>query len=198
MVPDELRLKQIPGIDFDAALTNCGSLDALWDTLKTYHTTLRSNAEKIETLQREGDLRNYTIAVHALKSSSRLIGALALSADALAMENAGNAGDASLIAEKTPALLQAYRTLGEALSGLFPEQNTNDLPEIDTAALKSLNAKLRAAVDDFDLDALDEAVDALSGYRFPDALQDTVRLVRESAAAADWGALDEALGKLET
>ena len=195
-MPDEQQLRQIPALDVDAAITNCGSFEAFLETLKTYYGTLFSGADKIERLLEEGDLKNYTIAVHALKSSSRLVGALSLSADALEMENAGNAGDKTLIAEKTPQLLAGYRALGEALSVLFPKQDEALLEDISADTLAGIVANITAAADDFDLDALDEAVAALEHYRFPAEQTAQIERVRECAAAADWSALEEAISAL--
>lgn len=53
-----------------------------------------------------GDIEDYTIAVHALKSSSRSIGATELGEMAYGCELAGKAGDVSKIAELTPPLLE--------------------------------------------------------------------------------------------
>ena len=56
--------------------------------------------------------------VHSLKSTSRAIGAKQLSELALTLEQAGRTGNIDLIKEKTPELLEIYRSLGESLAEL--------------------------------------------------------------------------------
>ena len=51
------------------------------------------NYQNIATLHQEHDTRNYTIKVHALKSSSRIIGAAELSSLAKDLEAAGDKMD---------------------------------------------------------------------------------------------------------
>ena len=51
---------------------------------------IEKNADELEKLLQEGDYENYTIKVHALKSSARLIGAEELSETARKLEAYGN------------------------------------------------------------------------------------------------------------
>ena len=62
------------------------------------------------------DYENYTIKVHALKSSARVIGASNLSDMAKDLEAAGKAGDIEKIKNDTAGLLKAYIELDDRLS----------------------------------------------------------------------------------
>ena len=161
-IPDE-ALRKLPGLDYDAALTNCGGHDALLDTMRVYFETAPSRAEDISRSLDAGDIRQYTILVHALKSSSRLVGFLSLSEQALHLEEAGNALDTGLIREKTPALLADYGAIIDALTPLFGEADDQEKPEITPDELQALYDRLRAYTGEFDLDGMDEVTAQIKG-----------------------------------
>lgn len=73
--------------------------------------------EKIEVLQKyfdEEDWENYTVTVHALKSTALNVGAKVLSEKALALEKAGKAKQISVIMAKHIDLIQCYeKTIAE-------------------------------------------------------------------------------------
>ena len=56
------------------------------EVIKTYHKGLAAQLDKIEALFEAGNIKDYTIKVHALKSSSRIIGALEVADLAEALE----------------------------------------------------------------------------------------------------------------
>ena len=128
------------GIDSAEALHNCGGTETFIETLKIFSSSIEENARKIESFAAAGDWHNYTILVHALKSSARLIGAAKLSEDAKKLEALGNAarggaatgaagtsgaGDAgpaaaavAEIQKLTPDLLASYRAYAPRLRPL--------------------------------------------------------------------------------
>ncbi len=114
-------LKQIPELDADLGVTNCGSFESLVSVAKIFHQTARHKADEIEQLWNTGDIEKYTIKVHALKSSARIIGAKILSDLAKELEAAGRASDKFSIDRDTPILLEKYRNLDLALSAFDEE-----------------------------------------------------------------------------
>lgn len=125
------------GIDSAEALHNCGGTETFIETLRIFSASIEENSKKIEAFAEAGDWHNYTILVHALKSSARLIGAAKLSEDAKKLEALGNAARggadgtvtgadgagsaAAAVAEirkLTPALLAAYRAYAPRLRPL--------------------------------------------------------------------------------
>ena len=58
-------------------------------TLQQFYESITKKADEIERMLEEDDFENFTIKVHALKSSARLIGAEALSENARKLEDYG-------------------------------------------------------------------------------------------------------------
>ena len=75
----------------------------------------------IESSLRNGDWRAYTIKVHAIKSSLRIIGDAAGSAMAADLEAAGNAQDVERIRNGTPELLARLGSLSDALNAALSD-----------------------------------------------------------------------------
>lgn len=112
-------LRDIPLIDVAAGVSFCGDAQDYLKALQTYAGSIESKAAELEKCLNEMDLTGFTLKVHALKSTSRSIGALDLSEHAKALEQAGDAGDAETIRADAPALLAEYRSLAEPLESLF-------------------------------------------------------------------------------
>ncbi|MBQ9631797.1 MAG: DegV family EDD domain-containing protein, partial [Lachnospiraceae bacterium] len=68
----------------------CGSPEDYLEALSIFNRTIEERADEIEQYFNEKDYKNYTIKVHALKSSARIIGAREISAMAAELEEAGN------------------------------------------------------------------------------------------------------------
>ena len=77
----------------------------------------------IEDAFNKEDIENYTIQLHALKSSARLIGALEFSKQALELETAGREGDWERIKKDTGGILDRYRWFYDRLDGIFGKKD---------------------------------------------------------------------------
>ena len=102
--------EKIHDIDWASGIENCGSAPGYVEALELFLGTIGTKAGEIEGFVDNADLENYTISVHALKSSAKIIGADKLSEMAYRMEQAGNNGDGHAVAEDTPAMLEKYRS----------------------------------------------------------------------------------------
>ena len=81
----------IPALDYAQAKEYLTSDELIEKTLSTFYDNLRDTTDAIERSLREEDYDNYTIRVHALKSSARLIGAEEISELAAKLEACGDA-----------------------------------------------------------------------------------------------------------
>ena len=89
-IPD--WLKNFAGVQIETGIQNCGSIDGFLDALKIFFDSINSNADEIQKFFDDQDWKNYTVKVHALKSSAKIIGAMELSERARRLEDAGNQG----------------------------------------------------------------------------------------------------------
>ena len=186
-------LDKLSGIDLKEAETNCGSRDLLEDVIKEFLLTIDTKAATIEKYAKEKDYRNFTVTVHALKSSARLIGAMELSEMAAYLEQCGNEENQAEIEEKTPALLELYRSYNEKLSPINGDVDEDSLPQIDEKELKRAFKDMRELLEAYDFDTADGIMNMLSEYKIPEAYKDKYGKVRQLMAAVDRDALLEVL-----
>ncbi len=158
-------------IDVGAGLNHCGSSETYLTTLKTYLGTAAQNAADIENYWAAGDVRNTTVKVHALKSSSRVIGALELGEFAARLEKAGDEGDTVTLGRELPELIAQYRELAAGLEPLKEQKKTGDAddrPLITPEELQKKYRTLKEFCDGFDFDSVVDAVESLKQYRIPE------------------------------
>ena len=188
------KYKNIPGIDFEAAVTNCGTEDTFIQALEIFYNSLDKKADEIETYEREKDIKNYTVKVHALKSAARLVGALELSADAKHLEESGDNEDIHEIEAKTPKLLAKYRAYKPVLAKVFGGgEEDESLPEISVEDLHEMYSLIKGFAADFDLDNIDSMMEKAKGFRIPEAEREKFDKIKECVTNADWGSLEELL-----
>ncbi len=183
--------KKIEGLNIDEALKLLGSETLFRNVLKEYYISIGKKSDLIERHFANRSIRDYTIEVHALKSSSRQIGADSVSVLAAELEKAGNENNIAFIEEKTPVLLAEYRKFTEILSPLFPEiGRTGEAKEKSKAAdaeIIPLLDELGEALDNFDTLQIDEVIEKMSEYDYRD---DQDALFSELRSAAELSDID--------
>ncbi len=177
-------VKELKDIDEHAGLLDCGSEDGYKSVMSVFHQTANANADAIEEYYKNGDLPNYTIKVHALKSSARIIGAKELSALALELENAGKSGDETFIKEHTDTLLAMYRNLDDKLTW-FDKADEN-LPAISESALKDAYMTIIEAAGCMDYTMLDEVLMDLHNYALSETDAECVSEIEEKLMGLEW------------
>ena len=184
-------------LSYDDAVKVCANEDILKKTLEQFYRSIKENSDAIESFFMNGDYKNYTIKVHALKSSARLIGALSLSDKARHLEDCGNdLSEDSLnqIAELTPELLADYRGLIDTLSPLYSEQDKarESAPEISIESLSEAYEAIKEFSESFDIDAIDSVIAEVRKYRIPESEAVRFEKIETSARNMDWNGLNEA------
>lgn len=167
-IPTE-ELPVIEGIDVQEGIKNSGSLELFINLLGDFYKLIDLKATKIEKCLADGMIRDYTIEVHALKNTARMIGALELSELFYKMEQCGNAGDVETISRENPAIMELYRSYKPILEP-YGKANEQDKKEVPKAEIVAALDKLNTAMDTFDLDGADAALAELEQYRMPEAL----------------------------
>ena len=157
-------------LDNEKAIASLGTPELFLTIVEEYYRSGAGKAADIKKAYDTGDWADYTIKVHALKSSSRQIGADDLGELAAELEAAGKENNLELIREKTDTLLSDYGELLEKLSPYFPKEEEVDestLPEIPEEELHRILDEIAEACYNLDSDVLEEKRDELKGYAHP-------------------------------
>lgn len=111
----EEKIMEIKNLDIEQAIRFSGTIEVFMKLLQVFYDTLPAKVSIIEKYEKEENIHDYTIEVHALKSAAKLIGATELSKQAEYLEECGKEENIFEIHEKTPALTALYRSYEEQL-----------------------------------------------------------------------------------
>lgn len=189
----------IDGLDTGAALKLLGTEKLFWAVLKDYYQVIPRKAKLIKELEQKEDWKAYTIEVHALKSSSKQIGALELSEKALKMEKAGNEQNAELIHSCTDEMLQQYVGFIDILKPYFPEEkkDTGTNKEISAEELQVFFEKIRDAMEDLDMDTALDIFNDMAELSFKEDEEVLFEMLGEAVADYDVDKCEEIIEKWE-
>ena len=183
------RLRDHAGLDVDQGLSNCGSVDGYREVLDIYMDSVESKAAEIERYYEKEDYENYTIQVHSLKSTSRVIGAVDISERAWELEQAGDNRDIPVIKEKTEGLINDFRKLGGKLLDIFPKEepeNEEGLAEIEESMLEDALHTLAEFASAMDYEDAVFVLDELKQYKIPEEDRWCINDIRTAVEALDW------------
>ncbi len=192
---DEIELPQwltsCPMLDNEAGIVNCGGREEYIKIATNFMKILEVKASEIEKFYEEGDIRNYTIKVHALKSSARIIGALDLSEKARLLEDAGNKEDLDYIEANAAILLRDYRALAAYYEP--PKEEAADLPDISPEMLEDAYSNLMDITDQMDFDSAELILGSVAEYRLPPEDEERFKKIRSALSVFDWEGIEEVL-----
>ncbi len=192
-------LKGVDEIDIQLGLANHGgNIDTYLDTLRVFAASSDRYVTEIREFCQTGDLKNATIKIHALKSTSKIIGATDMGELAKKLEDAGKAEDKAVLDEELEGLLERTQTVGAALAHLPESEEENDdseLPEIDSETLQKYMDKIREFADRCDDVEIEELLDEIAAYQLPAEDRKRIKNIKKALDEFDFAAVVEALGK---
>ena len=164
---EKTAIPVLKGIDSEEGMKNTGSLGFYISLLGDFYKLIDVKTKEIEQYVKEKRIREYTIEVHALKSTSRMIGAMELGERFFDLEKLGNAGDMEAIRIETPKVLEQYQMYKDILKpyAVITAQEKNKVSEEDM--IEYLNAMIEAA-EECDIDTVDEIMKKLEECYLPD------------------------------
>ena len=171
---DPLAALEAAGFDTQAALRYAaGDREFYLELVRSFVGSHPKNRAAIQEDREKRDFADYEIRVHALKSTSRQIGANALSDQALEQELAAKAGDEGAIDAGAAPLLQGYDDTVSALRralGLTDTPDPTPAPapadqKITAEALQAALSEVAALIDSFETETALEKLRPLSDLR---------------------------------
>ena len=167
----DIFLKEIKKIEEINTEIGLGRFDDKKDTYRTtvdmFQKKLPAECDKMAGFLAGGDIENFAISVHTMKSSLATVGAMRLSEAALELENASKNNEIDFCRRRFPEFKEKLLSLHKKLSVIFSaggeprEKKPGDMSRLGENAKKAL-----AAVEAFDSDAGLEILKALSSYDF--------------------------------
>ena len=193
-LPENMEwVKEIDGISMDEGIRNSGGIGPFINSLNLFRDTLADNAQVIRKALEEKDIRLYTIKVHALKSSARIVGAMGLSSLAEKLENAGNNGDMDFINANAGKLMEDYLAFDEKLKKLDENSDNSEKEMIPESELKDAYEALRELVPQMDYDSVEMVIGNLKEYRLPDKDAKIVADLEKMLRTLDWDSMAQML-----
>lgn len=177
-----IDLTQIPEMDLEYAKMILISENTIIQTARDFYRTIpkeiKDYREMLAVITEPGVMDTYRIQVHALKSTSKMIGLLSLSGLARLCELAAKNGDINKIMDLTPYLLTELENCMENLS-VFKEREDEKKTFSDSSLLKKILQKMKESADDYDMDALDIMGEELMKYQYEDDMKELMELLLE-------------------
>ena len=186
----------IEGLDVQSAMGFLGNEELFWSVLKEYYRVIDRKCSLIQEYEKKELWKEYTVEVHALKSASRQIGALDLAQTAEQMEAAGNAGNAALIHKITPGMLEEYMFYKGILAPYFIKEEAEQSGRAaESEEMAALFAQMEEAMENLDMDAMEQAVRDMGQYSYGDAQRSIFEKLKNAVEDIDTERCEEIIAE---
>ncbi len=186
----------IEGLDVQSAMGFLGNESLFWSVLKEYYRVIDRKCSLIQEYEKKELWKEYTVEVHALKSASRQIGALDLAQTAEQMEAAGNAGNAALIHKITPGMLEEYMFYKGILAPYFIKEEAEQSGRAaESEEMAALFAQMEEAMENLDMDAMEQTVRDMSQYSYGDAQRSIFEKLKNAVEDIDTERCEEIIAE---
>lgn len=180
-IPENFVCPDSALLDVKVAVEKADGFNNWFNLLKTFEATIDQKINVIGEYLNNADYKNFTIQVHALKSSARIIGAMELSKKAEYLEEQGRniqntpeVKDDLLneINDKTSEMLNLYRSYKEVLKEIlsYEQKNTNKRKR-SSEELKSIYDDIIKACEGCNLMDVESEFNKLKDSDLPQELQ---------------------------
>ena len=190
----------IPKLDVTSAMKLAGSENLFWQILREYAKSIPRKTKLLQQYFEEENWKNYTIEAHALKSFSRQVGAMELSELAAFMEQAGNKNNTEFILAHHEEMLEKYQAYEPILEKYLdsPEKAVRLKEEYDDGEAQRLLGMMEDAIDNLDMDAMDNVVEQLEKMFLPEEQEQYFTQLKDAVEELDVEACEAVLSEWKT
>lgn len=190
-----MGLADIEGLSVLDGLRFCGSIREFEKFIDSFYQDIENKAVEIESAYESGDIPFFTIKVHALKTTARMIGAKELSVRAAEMEKAGKAEDIVYIDDNKDALINLLRSYSFKLKGYMEEKAARKAAKkpISQAELGEAFDALKEITAVRDYDGVEMILEELDKYQLPELQNKTTITIKSMLYRLEWDKIDELL-----
>ncbi len=189
------------GINLIEAMGGMGGEDAFKPILDIFYETIDENADEIQEMYDTENWEDYTILVHALKSSARIVGALDLGEEAFAMEMAGKENNLDYVHKNHEKLMKNYREFKDILSDIYEEQPEIGQAPVSKAVAGQMNIddwkeRIREGADNMDIDVLEEVFREITAYELSPEDEASFLEIKKMVDSYDYDGVNEMLDSM--
>ncbi len=190
-IPEDFleMLPQADGLDWHYAWLHLPDMELLEYTVKEFYAQITSSADKLEQIYSQitesGQLGQYRIQVHAMKSLAATIGIMPLSGVARILEYAARDGKTDTVLSITPAFLEEWRSYRKKLQGVFGIEGTPEKEVEDYSIILALIEMAKNSLQEMDIDQADQFSRQLQEYSYPDGISQNILKLAEAITSLD-------------
>ncbi len=197
-MPENMQwIYQTEGIDVEIGIQNSGGISSYIFALGLFYDTIEGNSKIIKDAYQNDNIRLFTIKVHSLKSSARIVGAMELSRLAESLEEAGNKGDIDYIDDNAPRLLMQYEEFIEKLDKLHEDPADADKEIISADEIKGAYSALADVIPQMDYDSVEMILEQLKEYALPQKDEKNFKEFEKMLKVFDWDGMEELISRIK-
>lgn len=192
---NKIELSKVDGISLMDGLQYCGSLKDFDKFLEAFYTDIEDNANTLEDAYQKANIELFTIKVHALKTSARMIGAKELSEEARLLEVSGKSANMPYIDANIDSFLSLYRSYSIKLDSYMTEkQRLKAIKKpISEDELEDAYSALREVCSSMDYGAVEMILEELSTYQLPEVDQKQIADFKTHFHKLEWDEMEQIL-----
>ncbi|MCR5011458.1 MAG: DegV family EDD domain-containing protein [Lachnospiraceae bacterium] len=191
--------ERIRGINYEHGLEYSGDEEIYYTVMEAFYESIDEKSDELDGYYEDGDWENYTIKVHALKSSARLVGADELADDAQALEAAAKERDVDYIKAHHLATMKEFRAFRSPLAAVFAEGDTvlTDAPSayeadngrFDSFLIECVYETLREGADRKDDELIEQTLKEIDEYDMSTEAAEKIDMLRVCFEARDYAGM---------
>lgn len=209
---EQKEFPDMDGMDWEYAFLHLKDAGLLQSTVTDFYKLIDTEADYLEQcfhqiFNKESNaesniagsisepLKQYRVKVHSMKSSAGMIGAVSLSGIARMLEDGAGAERLDILEAVTPVFLEEWRSYKERLKPCIQEEEKKELAD-DYGDMKEFLRLLQTAMEDMDVDTMDEIMEHLQQFRYPPDIQTLVDQLSAAVVNLDSELADELIPEL--
>jgi HPt (histidine-containing phosphotransfer) domain-containing protein len=184
-------------LDIEQGISNCNSQEAFQTIFHAFQDEIPDRASAIKEAYEKQDWERYSIEVHAIKSSARIIGANELSDLALQLEKAADDQDVALIQAEHDRLIRLYESyLSLDLSAENSDNDQIDKPPMPPEMWIDACKALREYAQALDMDNSLLIMKAIDAYQLPKEAASKKAEIKTLISQLKWDQLIKVLDEI--
>ena len=196
MPENMLWIYDVEELTVSEGLTNSGGIENYLFSLELFVDTIEENSKVLKDAIESENIRLFTIKVHALKSSARIIGAMELSGYAAELEAAGNKNDIAFIMNNTEKFLSDYESFKDKLARIKNKPGSDSEKEpIPEEELKDAYEALTDFIPQMDYDSVEMIIDSVLEYKLPENDEHKFNELERLLRKFDWDEMERVISK---